>query len=230
MTKIIHISFLFIIVSACSSGPRKESAQDFYFPYRDLSKGAIYKFVNDGDSSDIFKWKMMEVVEGKDTVLVTEVFRNGNFKLEEQKEMLGIRGSKLLSCCFYPIDSMGEIYQSKCDVEEDSVHKWKFNPGDSCRWRVKYKEDGKPITVLRARSFTGDSVTVNCFGKDMKCMEFYDRYDLSSTVKDSSGAEKPQHTSYFILNYFARGMGLVKYKVCLPGQKPKDYRLVKVEK
>src|ERR1051326_2743628 len=140
MKTFIRISCLCVIISACSSSHRKESARDFYFPYRDLFQGAIYKFVNDGDSSDVFKWKMMALLEGKDTMLVTEIFRNGNFKLEEQKEMLGTRSSKLLSCCFYPIDSTGEVYQSKCEVEEDSVYKWKAEPGDSCRWRVKYKD------------------------------------------------------------------------------------------
>lgn len=223
-TLYLFATVLLLTLIACSGRPRKLSAKDFYFPYREFKTETVYRYVNESDTSDYFNWVMRYQAEGKDTTLITTIWKGIDLKQEEIREKLTSRGTVMTHYFLFTTDSLNNSYQTQCSVLEDTIYKWKFNPGDSCRWRVKYKENGKDMELLKARSFTGDSVSIDCLGKETKCMEFYDRFELTA----SGGKDTVvQHFSYFVQSYYSRGLGLVKYKVSLPGQKRKDYLLMR---
>lgn len=213
-----------IFFFSCNGKVNQDDAKSFYFPYQGLMKSKTYVFVNESDNTDTTRWYMHTMIEGKDTILLTRISNSKVASSEGLKERVSDKGTVMTSYNFYYTDSAGKDHDTNTEIKMDSIFKWKFNSNDSCRWKVNYSEGGSKIEFSKTRIFTGDSVSFSILGKNMMCMEFHDRFDMKVFPPEG----EMQNYSYFIQSYYAKGIGLVSYKVNLI-PKRRDYKLVKIE-
>ena len=212
---------------SCSRKTKDSTAKEFYFPYRTFFHSpVVYRYVNENDSTDFSNWVMESSIIGKDTILRTEIHHPGQGSITESfSEKITGSGTLVQNYILFSQDSTGKSESETCKIIQDSVFKWNYLEGDSSVWKVSYAEQGRKMEMLKARLFTGDSVVFTILGKDHTCMEFYDRYVINVLPLTE---KKEEHYSYFVQSYYAKGIGLVGYKLSLPGAKRKDFILKKV--
>jgi hypothetical protein len=211
--------------ASCSKKVVYFSMREFYFPFESFVPGTAYKFVNDKDSNDVNLWGLHTIVDNYDTFLVTNTYNGKGVQLESIAELVGWTGTQLHEYMVYSIDSTGSTHTIPATVEEDSIFKWTYTYNDSSVWSVDYSDQDNEIRMRKTRTFMNDSAEVNVFGQPCKCMEFCDRYEILSLAPDGSR----KITKYSTQNFYARGVGLVRYSVSEPGKKKKDYTLIKMK-
>src|SRR5436309_5097934 len=112
----LYVSILLFF--SCHGAVKKE-AKDFYFPYRNFIKGTTYTYVNEGDSTDRTVWRMKTEVDGKDTLLLTDIYNGKNEEQEALKEKITEQGSVMVNYLLYFPDSTRTSKYEECKVKED---------------------------------------------------------------------------------------------------------------
>lgn len=202
-----------ILITACSSPDFKAH----YFQVSDFETPKHYIFIDQNEEGLVHHMKMYYKVEDEDTIFYTEGL-NQDLKLVEMFiEQVSDSGARMLDYYFVNYDKDSSGVRTESRVVNSGVYA--FNEkGFPLKWKVVINSGNGIEKYTKNRSY--DRVaTVDVLGERKSCVVLKDEMEM----KGGWGTN-----TYIQESFYAKGMGLVKYKRYFPGGYVADFQLMEI--
>lgn len=207
MRTILFLS-LILLLTRCSSQTGTAS-NDYYFPLNKLLEGKSYHYVNPADSTDQTVWKLKSGISGKDTILETIIYNNGEMA-EEMTELVRQGNSKFVTYNLYRDGNM-----ARCSITDSAIFERNQQLNKSIQWSISFKDPT-----------TNDSVNLS------KTRELQSMDNKRKIFLDHMEVRLPEKSvlyTYSILSTYEMGTGLVEYKITRSNGQVRDFKLAKID-
>lgn len=206
------------------AGQSTEKVSGYYFPYKTFSKGVVYTYANQNDTTDLDVWEMKINVEGNDTLFLTDRYDTERNLLESLTEEITGNGAymKKYSMGFYNADGVWNQVETK--ISRKDIYLWNAAKDEGYTWAVSY-DPGNNLNVneSKTRTYTGEKVIMDFDNKKIDCLVYKDTFEVK--YKNSEG---DHFITYGLTCYYGKGYGLLRYTENLPNGKIKDFKLVTI--
>ncbi|MDQ3108374.1 MAG: hypothetical protein M3R17_00635 [Bacteroidota bacterium] len=212
--KISRIHFVTIIpvllfIISCNNQPARMDS--YYFPLKDYLNTKTNCFVNQNDTIDKTYWEMRTYVAGNDTFMETKI-SDKNGIIEDIIEQISNGVVTIRSYTLYDSDENQIRIACKSRVLDSITFNADQKEGESCRFRLRYKHPYYHDTCEFSRTRTLINVEEDKITFSDKLLAEFDN--------NSRGYD------YKAVMIYAKGKGLVAYKMILPGGEERDYRKI----
>ena len=212
MRTIFSILTLFL-VTACSSPDFKA----YYFQVSDFETPKHYIFKDQNRKGFVHHMKMYYKLVDEDTIFYTEGLNEEEKLVEMFVEKMGDSGAMMLDYYFVHYDKDSSGLRTDSRVLDSGVYSF-YENGFPLQWKVVINTGDGIERYSKDRSFSR-TASVNVLGESKPCLV------LKDEMKMSGGWGK---SSYIQESYYAKGLGLVRYKRFFPEGYVADFQLMEI--
>ena len=198
MTKNITLLILIFIISSCSA---QENFKDYYYQIGTKKEIKVYKYVDKNNPKNIEYWKV--TTNPKTNKILTESFTTDYRLYNIFEEELKNDGAEIIRYADFEINKNGKNIRIDGTIIDKDVYKWTDN--NKYIYSVKYtspKYGNEQFIKERTKS---KFENINVSGEEYSVLKFKDEYKIKSLEND-------QNYKFYQFTYYAKGIGMVKYK------------------
>lgn len=221
---ILSLTF-FLLGISCKSEQKKtniSSYKNYYYPIESLQNGLFYAYQSTlGDKNSTFHWLLESQIRNDSTFLKSIYVGEDGYVGQEAEEWINASGAFQQKLSIHTIDSSGQWQFVPAKIL--SPQSFPFNTSSAFYHinMVGLPPDNQETSLSKERKFVMDTI-LNINGTTYECI----RFDVKEMIFQGSEEEGYAQPEVLGEEYYAKGIGLVKYNKTINGVKEIEYELV----
>ena len=199
----------FSTITGCSKVKKKTSfyPKEYHFPDSNLANGKTFVYKSIDDTTNVMFHDSKIIIEGEKTYLIGRQYRRES-TLDSEKYAMD--GEMIES---YMIMGKAITYKLKGTIVQDEIIDDGSRLGKAIT-KAEYR-NGEFLWTIRNEEYFLKDTTINWHGQRLDCIKTKSTnwIDLTSKKYPSSS----RHATKTREGYFAKGIGLIRYRVDSPG-------------